>query len=189
MPVTSVPTSWATVAIDTFITDVSSVMRNCPAARVSRMVPPAAPARPPACPGAAMSARMYGRLRVPPGRGPARARGDGAVGGRAGTVTRTQLGGDDHGEMAELVVCGAGAGVGDRLGGVLAGRRPGPRPGGVQRGGGWHHAGYRRPAGGGLDRELRPRRRPRPGPRSGRPDHGRHRLARPRTGHPRRPAD
>src|SRR3954449_7836221 len=38
MPVTSVPTSLATVAIDTFITDVSSVMRNWPAASVTRTV-------------------------------------------------------------------------------------------------------------------------------------------------------
>src|SRR3954454_15487732 len=36
IPVTVVPTSLATVAIDTFITDVSSVIRNCPDARVSR---------------------------------------------------------------------------------------------------------------------------------------------------------
>ena len=35
MPVTVVPTSLATVAIDTFITDVSSVMRNCAEASVS----------------------------------------------------------------------------------------------------------------------------------------------------------
>src|SRR3954449_10841744 len=41
MPVTSVPTSLATVAIDTFITDVSSVMRNWPAARVTSRVDPA----------------------------------------------------------------------------------------------------------------------------------------------------
>ena len=34
MPVTVVPTSLATVAIDTFITDVSSVMRNCAEASV-----------------------------------------------------------------------------------------------------------------------------------------------------------
>jgi hypothetical protein len=34
MPVTVVPTSLATVAIDTFITDVSSVMRNCADASV-----------------------------------------------------------------------------------------------------------------------------------------------------------
>ncbi len=38
IPVTSVPTSSATVAIATFITDVSSVMRNCPAARVSSTI-------------------------------------------------------------------------------------------------------------------------------------------------------
>src|SRR5262245_46894454 len=34
IPVTVVPTSLATVAIDTFITDVSSAMRNCAEARV-----------------------------------------------------------------------------------------------------------------------------------------------------------
>src|SRR6476661_1793915 len=34
MPVTVVPTSLATVAIDTFMTDVSSVMRNCAEAKV-----------------------------------------------------------------------------------------------------------------------------------------------------------
>src|SRR5215470_19896892 len=37
MPVTVVFTSFATVAIETFITDVSSVIRNWPAASVSRM--------------------------------------------------------------------------------------------------------------------------------------------------------
>ena len=46
MPVTVVPTSLATVAIDTFITELSSVMRNWPAASVSSTMP-AAPA---ACP-------------------------------------------------------------------------------------------------------------------------------------------
>ena len=35
MPVTVVPTSSATVAIDTFMTELSSVIRNCPAASVS----------------------------------------------------------------------------------------------------------------------------------------------------------
>jgi hypothetical protein len=35
MPVTVVPTSLATVAIDTFITDVSSVIRNCAEANVT----------------------------------------------------------------------------------------------------------------------------------------------------------
>ena len=35
MPVTVVPTSLATVAIDTFMTDVSSVIRNCAEASVS----------------------------------------------------------------------------------------------------------------------------------------------------------
>src|SRR4029450_8860224 len=36
IPVTVVPTSLATVAMETFITEVSSVIRNCPIARVSR---------------------------------------------------------------------------------------------------------------------------------------------------------
>src|SRR4029453_9489373 len=39
MPVTVVPTSLATVAIDTFMTELSRVIRNCPAARVSRTSP------------------------------------------------------------------------------------------------------------------------------------------------------
>src|SRR5262245_14110126 len=45
MPVTSVPTSSATVAIATFITEVSSVIRNWPAASVrrTRVAPAAAP--------------------------------------------------------------------------------------------------------------------------------------------------
>ena len=41
MPVTVVPTSFATVAIDTFITELSSVIRNCADASVSS-TPPAA---------------------------------------------------------------------------------------------------------------------------------------------------
>src|SRR3982750_1875059 len=43
MPVTVVPTSFATVAIETFITELSSVIRNCPAASVSStsVAPPA----------------------------------------------------------------------------------------------------------------------------------------------------
>src|SRR4051794_21031083 len=36
MPVTVVPRSFATVAIDTFITDASRIMTNCAAARVTR---------------------------------------------------------------------------------------------------------------------------------------------------------
>ena len=39
MPVTVVPTSFATVAIDTFITELSSVIRNCALASVSRTMP------------------------------------------------------------------------------------------------------------------------------------------------------
>src|SRR6185503_10706930 len=42
MPVTVVPTSSATVAIDTFITEESSVIRNCAVARVSSTVVEAA---------------------------------------------------------------------------------------------------------------------------------------------------
>src|SRR5262245_44511872 len=38
MPVTVVPTSLATVAIETFITELSSVMRNWPAASVNRTI-------------------------------------------------------------------------------------------------------------------------------------------------------
>ncbi len=39
MPVTVVPTSSATVAIDTFITELSSVIRNCAAASVASTSP------------------------------------------------------------------------------------------------------------------------------------------------------
>src|SRR5918995_2800700 len=39
MPVTVVPTSLATVAMDTFMTELSRVIRNWPAARVSRTSP------------------------------------------------------------------------------------------------------------------------------------------------------
>src|SRR5215207_8781990 len=41
IPVTVVPTSLATVAIDTFITELSSVMRNCADASVMSTVPEA----------------------------------------------------------------------------------------------------------------------------------------------------
>ena len=44
MPVTSVPTSSATVAIETFMTELSSVIRNCAVARVVSTVAPAAAA-------------------------------------------------------------------------------------------------------------------------------------------------
>src|SRR3954471_16573288 len=59
IPVTVVPTSFATVAIAVFITVVSSAMTNCPAASVSRTIP-VAPARAPceetaAGPGRAVS--------------------------------------------------------------------------------------------------------------------------------------
>ena len=43
IPVTVVPTSLATVAIETFITELSSIIRNWPAQSVSR-ISPAAPA-------------------------------------------------------------------------------------------------------------------------------------------------
>jgi hypothetical protein len=42
IPVTVVPTSSATVAIDTFMTELSSVMRNCPDASVNSTIPAAA---------------------------------------------------------------------------------------------------------------------------------------------------
>ena len=42
MPVTSVPTSAATVAIDTFMTELSSVITNWPAASVNSVMPAAA---------------------------------------------------------------------------------------------------------------------------------------------------
>jgi hypothetical protein len=42
IPVTVVPTSSATCLIDTFITELSSVMRNWPEARVRRTIPAAA---------------------------------------------------------------------------------------------------------------------------------------------------
>ncbi len=50
MPVTVVPTSSATVAIDTFITEESSVIRNCAVASVSSTVVEALPAVPRAVP-------------------------------------------------------------------------------------------------------------------------------------------
>ena len=46
IPVTVVPTSFATVAIETFITELSSVIRNCPAASVSSTTPAAEAALP-----------------------------------------------------------------------------------------------------------------------------------------------
>ena len=42
MPVTVVPTSSATCAIDTFMTELSRVIRNCPDASVSSTTPEAA---------------------------------------------------------------------------------------------------------------------------------------------------
>ena len=53
IPVTVVPTSLATVAIDTFMTELSSVIRNCAEASVSSTIPPAACARPAALPATA----------------------------------------------------------------------------------------------------------------------------------------
>jgi hypothetical protein len=46
MPVTVVPRSFATVAIDTFITELSSAIRNWPAHSVSSTAPPAGDADP-----------------------------------------------------------------------------------------------------------------------------------------------
>src|SRR5512135_3053367 len=56
IPVTVVPTSLATVAIDTFITELSSVIRNCAEASVSNTIP-AAPAAPSAA-GSATTSRL-----------------------------------------------------------------------------------------------------------------------------------
>ena len=54
IPVTVVPTSLATVAIDTFITDVSRVIKNCAEASVSRTTDaPLAAAAPPTRPESA----------------------------------------------------------------------------------------------------------------------------------------
>src|SRR5215204_7399151 len=65
MPVTVVPTSFATVAIETFITELSSVIRNWLAARVRRTsVAPAARADDV---GSALSIRRVSTRR--PGRG------------------------------------------------------------------------------------------------------------------------
>ena len=38
IPVTSVPTSAATTGIDTFITELSRAMTNCPAARAAKTI-------------------------------------------------------------------------------------------------------------------------------------------------------
>src|SRR6516225_7170695 len=73
MPVTVVPTSLATVAIETFITDVSSVIRNCADASVRRTTE-AAPAA---------SAAFTGALSVDIG---------GSVDGDGGGNARSTLG-------------------------------------------------------------------------------------------------
>src|SRR3954454_13482109 len=62
MPLTSVPTSSATVAIATFMTDVSSVIRNWPEARVARTgVPRAGESASVAMAGHARTARSAAR--------------------------------------------------------------------------------------------------------------------------------
>ena len=92
-PVTVVPRSLATVAIDTFITDVSRVMRNWPVASVKRMRP--APAF--AAPAAALPAEVVSVAIVPPGSLPAACgaavaeryhAGSGGLYGAAATVRR-----------------------------------------------------------------------------------------------------
>jgi hypothetical protein len=65
MPATVVPTSLATVAIDTFITELSSVMRNCADANVSRIVPDAFAARSVVTVTYAPSHQPDGRRRCP----------------------------------------------------------------------------------------------------------------------------
>src|ERR1700735_1331067 len=51
MPVTVVPTSLATVAMETFMTELSRVIRNCAVANVSRTRPPERAARASGTPG------------------------------------------------------------------------------------------------------------------------------------------
>src|SRR5689334_18700087 len=76
MPVTVVPTSFATVAMDTFITELSSVMRNWAEARVSSTEPDAAAtAAPRAAAGGLLSmgllvSRSMGALIIARGGGP-----------------------------------------------------------------------------------------------------------------------
>jgi hypothetical protein len=72
MPVTVVPTSTATAAIDTFITDVSRVMRSWADASVSSTIPAAAPTRvpvsatsPPDHPWTSLDRRMAPVRRLP----------------------------------------------------------------------------------------------------------------------------
>src|SRR5215475_8820803 len=57
IPVTVVPTSLATVAIDTFMTELSSVIKNCAEASVSSTAP-AAPAAPSAAAGPISVSRL-----------------------------------------------------------------------------------------------------------------------------------
>jgi hypothetical protein len=61
IPVTVVPTSLATVAIDTFMTELSSVIKNCAEASVSSTTP-AAPAAPAAAPSARAGPTPVSRL-------------------------------------------------------------------------------------------------------------------------------
>src|SRR5215467_5095968 len=58
IPVTVVPTSLATVAIDTFMTELSSVIRNCADASVSSTTPVAPAAAPSARAGPASVPRL-----------------------------------------------------------------------------------------------------------------------------------
>ena len=65
IPVTVVPTSLATVAIDTFMTELSSVIRNCAEASVTSTIPVPAAARSLARPTAASPLSAI-RLRLAP---------------------------------------------------------------------------------------------------------------------------
>jgi hypothetical protein len=94
MPVTVVPTSLATVAIDTFMTELSSVIRNCAEASVSSTVPAAATA--PRAPSVLSAPTSASRLRSMPsafhsgGRRAAHSAGQNGVGmwrsGRSGSA-------------------------------------------------------------------------------------------------------
>ena len=69
IPVTVVPTSFATVAMETFMTELSRAMRNCADASVSSTMPPADLAPFPSC--AAVTAAFWPRVPSTPGSAPA----------------------------------------------------------------------------------------------------------------------
>ena len=70
MPVTVVPTSLATVAIETFITELSRVMTNWPIANVARTKPPATTAAVFAAPSVLIAAPELVQTDLRPAEGP-----------------------------------------------------------------------------------------------------------------------